>query len=91
VGVSNHQPDLDIVISVRIFDNFKRMSMSNHMEVREVIIFEGGGGGGGGEPTIIFDGIQKISKIYGIICSCDKGLENIAITIRFLSRTGGVL
>jgi hypothetical protein len=60
MGVSNHQPDLDIVISVRIFDNFKRMSMSNHMEVREVIIFEGGGGGGGGEPTIIFNGIQKI-------------------------------
>jgi hypothetical protein len=33
------------------------------MEVREVIIFEvGGGGGGGGEPTITFNGIQKILK-----------------------------
>jgi hypothetical protein len=78
VGVSNQQPNLDIVISVRIFDNFQRMSMSNHMEVREVIIFEGGGGG---KPTITFNGIQKISKIYGIICSYDKGLENIAVTI----------
>jgi hypothetical protein len=87
--VSNHQPDWDIVISVRIFNNFQRMSMSNCMEVREVIIFEGGGGGGGGgEPTITFNGIQKISKMYGIICSYDKGLENIAVTIRFLSRTG---
>jgi hypothetical protein len=62
-----------------------------------VIIFEGGGGGGGGgrgEPTIAFNGIQKIYKIYkmyGIICSYDKGLEHIAVTIIFLSRTGGVL
>ena len=40
-----------------------------------MIIFEGGGGGGGrGEPTITFNGIQKISKMYGIICSYDKGL-----------------
>jgi hypothetical protein len=61
VGVSNHQPDLDIVISVRIFDNFKRMSTSNHMEVREVIIFEGGGGGGG-EPIIILMEFKKYLK-----------------------------
>jgi hypothetical protein len=36
------------MISVGIFDNFQRMSMSNH---REVIIFEGGGG-----ATITFNG-----------------------------------
>jgi hypothetical protein len=48
VSVSHQQPGLDIVISVRIFDNFQRMSMSNHTEVRVVIIFEGGGGGGDG-------------------------------------------
>jgi hypothetical protein len=44
-----------MVTSLGIFDNFRRMSMSNHMEVREVIIFEDGGGGGG--PTITFNGI----------------------------------
>jgi hypothetical protein len=43
--MSNQQPDLIIVISVGIFDDFQRMSMSNHREVREVIIFEEGGGG----------------------------------------------
>jgi hypothetical protein len=53
VGVSNQQPDLTIVISVGIFDNFQRMSMSNHREVREVIIFEEGGGG----ATFTFNGI----------------------------------
>ena len=50
MGVSNQQPDLTIVISVGIFDNFQRMSMSNH---GEVIIFEEGGGG----ATITFNGI----------------------------------
>ena len=34
VGVSNQQPYLAIVISVGILDNFRRMSMSDHMEVR---------------------------------------------------------
>ena len=34
VGVSNQQPYLAIVISVGILDNFQRMSMSDHMEVR---------------------------------------------------------
>jgi hypothetical protein len=32
-----------MVTSVGIFDNFQRMSMSNHREVGEVIIFEDGG------------------------------------------------
>jgi hypothetical protein len=45
VGVSNQQPDLTIIISVGIFDNLQRMSMSNHGEMRGVIIFEEGGGG----------------------------------------------
>jgi hypothetical protein len=40
--VSNQQPNLAVVTSVGIFDNFQRMSISNHREVREVIIFEGG-------------------------------------------------
>ena len=52
------------------------MSMSDYMEVREVIIFEQGGA-----PTITFNGIWKISKIYGMICTYDKGSENIAVTI----------
>jgi len=47
------QPDLAIIISVAIFDNVPRMSIRNHREVREVIIFEGGGGA----PTITFNGI----------------------------------
>ena len=46
------------------------------MEVREVIIFEEGGA-----PTITFNGIWNISKMYGMICAYDKGLENIAVTI----------
>jgi len=33
---------LAIVTSVGIFDNLERMSISNHREVREVIIFERG-------------------------------------------------
>jgi hypothetical protein len=57
VGVSNQQPDLTIVISVGIFDNFQRMSMGNHREVREVIIFEEGEGG----ATFTFNGICKTS------------------------------
>jgi hypothetical protein len=32
-----------MVTSVGIFDNFQRMSMSNHREVRGVVIFEDGG------------------------------------------------
>ena len=43
-----------IVISVGIFDNFGRMSMSDHMEV---IIFEGEGA-----PTITFNGIERYLK-----------------------------
>ena len=42
MSVSNQQPDLAIVISVAIFDNFQRMYIRNHREVREVILFEGG-------------------------------------------------
>ena len=41
--MSNQQLDLAIVISVGIFDNFQRMSMSNDRDLKEVIIFEGGG------------------------------------------------
>jgi hypothetical protein len=40
--VSNQQLDLVIATSVGTFDNFQRMSISNHREVKEVIIFEGG-------------------------------------------------
>jgi hypothetical protein len=43
VGVSNQQPDLAMVTFVGIFDIFQRMSISNYMEVREVLIFEDGG------------------------------------------------
>ena len=52
------------------------MSMSDHMEVRKVIIFERGEA-----PTITFNSILKISKMYGMICAYDKGLETIAVTI----------
>ena len=52
------------------------MSMSDHMEVREVIIFEQGQA-----PTINFDCIWKISKMYGMICAYDKESETIAVTI----------
>jgi hypothetical protein len=58
VGVSNQQPDLAMVTSVGIFHNFQRMSMSNHREVREVVIFEDGGWGGG--TTITFNGIWNV-------------------------------
>jgi hypothetical protein len=37
--MGNQQPDLAMVTSVGIFDSFQRMSMSNHREMREVIIF----------------------------------------------------
>jgi hypothetical protein len=40
--VINQWPDLAIVTSVGIFDNFQRMVISNHKEVKEVIILEGG-------------------------------------------------
>ena len=40
VGVSNQQPYLAIVISVGILDNFQRMSMSDHMEVRWLHLME---------------------------------------------------
>ena len=52
------------------------MSMSDHMEVREVIIFEWEEA-----PTINFNGIWKISKMYGMICAYDKGSETFAVTI----------
>ena len=52
------------------------MSMSDYMEVREVIIFEQGGA-----PTITFNSIWKISKMYGMICAYDKGSETFAVTI----------
>ena len=52
------------------------MSMSDYMEVREVIIFQQGGA-----PTITFNGIWKISKMYGMICAYNKGSETIAVTI----------
>ena len=52
------------------------MSISDHMEVREVIIFEQGEA-----PTITFNGIWKISKMYGMICAYNKGSETIAVTI----------
>ena len=74
LGVSNQQPDLAIVTSVGIFDNFQRMSISNHREVMEVIMF-----GGGGAPTITFNGVWKISKMYRIIY--DKSSENIAVIV----------
>ena len=65
-----------IVTSVGTFDNFQRMSISNHREVREVIIFEGGGA-----YTITVNGMGKISKMYRIICAYHGALENIAVTI----------
>jgi hypothetical protein len=43
VCVSNQQADLAMVTSVGIFDIFQRMSISNHREVKEVLIFEDGG------------------------------------------------
>jgi hypothetical protein len=52
------------------------MSMNDHMEVREVIIFEWGEA-----PTITFNGIWKISKMYEMICAYDKGSETITVTI----------
>jgi hypothetical protein len=51
------------------------MSISNHREVKEVIIFEGGA------YTINVNGMWKISKMYRIICAYNKGLENIAVII----------
>ena len=47
------------------------------MEVRKVIIFEREEA-----PTITFNGIWKISKMYGMICAYDKGSETIAVTIQ---------
>ena len=70
LGVSNQQHDWAIVISVGIYDNFQRMSISSHIGVRWLYLEEEE------HPPSLLMSFERY-KMYGIICAYDKDYVTI--------------